>query len=87
MLRLQKEDTPTFGSIPQLAHLGAPFQSTAAARLTEEETEYSVSLVKHLFESHLLLQFNCTNTVAEQVLEDVSVSLDLSDAVSTPLIP
>ena len=41
-----------------------------------------MTLVKHVFKSHILLQFDCTNTVAEQVLENVSVSLDLTDAVS-----
>ena len=82
---LQKEEeTASFESIPQLADLGRPFQSTKAERLTEEETEYNVVLVKHVFESHVLLQFTCTNTVAEQVLEKVSVSLDLEDAVRLP---
>ena len=70
--------------VPQLAALGAPFLSSEAQMLTEEETEYSVSLVKHVFEAHLVLQFNCTNTVAEQVLEDVFVALDLGEAV-TPI--
>ena len=72
--------------VPQLAALGAPFLSSEAQMLTEEETEYSVSLVKHVFQAHLVLQFNCTNTVAEQVLEDVSVALDLGEAV-TPIPP
>ncbi len=69
--------------------MGQPFQSTKAERLTEEETEYSVTLIKHVFESHILLQFTCTNTVAEQVLEKVSVSLELEEAVSimTCLLP
>ena len=85
---LQKEEeAATFDSIPQLAHLGQPFQSTKPERLTEEETEYSVTLVKHVFESNILLQFTCTNTVAEQVLEKVSVSLELEDTVSTLQIP
>lgn len=38
--------------------------------------------VRHVLDAHLVLQFNCTNTVREQVLEDVSVSVDLADAVS-----
>lgn len=83
---LQKEEeAAAFDSIPQLAHLGQPFQSTKAERLTEEETEYSVTLIKHVFESNILLQFTCTNTVAEQVLEKVSVSLELEDAVRAQL--
>ena len=81
----REEEAATFDSTPQLAHLGQPFQSTKSERLTEEETEYSVTLVKHVFESNILLQFTCTNTVAEQVLEKVSVSLELEDAVSMHL--
>ena len=83
----KEEEAATFDSIPQLAHLGQPFQSTKPERLTEEETEYSVTLVKHVFEPNILLQFTCTNTVAEQVLEKVSVSLELEDAVRAQLLP
>lgn len=39
--------------------------------------------VRHVLEGHVVFQFNCTNTVREQVLEDVSVTVDLADAVST----
>lgn len=38
--------------------------------------------MKHVFAEHLVLQFDCTNTIAEQCLEDVSVMLDLAEAVS-----
>lgn len=51
-------------------------------QLTEEETEYNIVVIKHVFPNHTVLQFQCTNTVQEQVLEDVSVSVDLSEAVS-----
>jgi hypothetical protein len=50
-------------------------------RLTEEDTEYAIHAVKHVFPEHLVLQFDCTNTIAEQCLENVSVMLDLADAV------
>ena len=68
-------------AVPQLARLGAPFRSTPPALLTEEETEYHVTLTKHIFPAHLVLQFNCTNTVPEQMLEGVTVAVDLSEAV------
>lgn len=69
-------------AIPQLARLGHPFRSTPPALLTEEETEYHVTLAKHVYPGHLVLQFNCTNTVPEQMLEGVTVSVDLAEAVS-----
>lgn len=40
--------------------------------LTEEETEYAVNVVKHVYPGHVVLQFNCTNTIAEHLLENVS---------------
>jgi hypothetical protein len=33
-----------------------------------------------VYEHHLVLQYDCTNTVREQVLEDVTVASDLSGA-------
>ncbi len=68
-------------TVPQLAALGPLFKSSEPLQLTEEETEYSINVVKHVFESHLVLQFNCTNTVVEQLLQDVTVEVDLADAV------
>ena len=70
---------------PLLSHPPAPTPPPACIptlQLTEEETEYKVACVRHVLESHLVLQFNCTNTVREQVLEEVSVTVDLADAVS-----
>lgn len=67
--------------VPQFAEYGRLFKSSEPVQLTEEETEYNIVVIKHVFPNHTVLQFQCTNTVQEQVLEDVSVSVDLSDAV------
>jgi len=67
--------------VPQFAEYGQLFKSSEPVQLTEEETEYNIVVIKHVFRDHTVLQFQCTNTVQEQVLEDVSVSVDLSDAV------
>eukprot|EP00798_Chlamydomonas_sp_ICE-L_P030905 gene30905-35958_t len=57
-------------SVPALAHLGGDiFKSCEPVRLTEEDTEYAVFAVKHIFDSHIVFQFNCTNTIAEQADE------------------
>jgi hypothetical protein len=79
--------TDFLAGIPRLAALGPVFKSTAAVQLTEEETEYSILGIKHIFEEHILFQFNCTNTVPEQILENVSVLMDLAEAVSQLLLP
>ena len=41
----------------------------------------SVTCVQHVFEEHIVFQFNCTNTISEQVLEKVSVLMDVTEAV------
>ncbi|GAX76799.1 hypothetical protein CEUSTIGMA_g4245.t1 [Chlamydomonas eustigma] len=67
-------------SIPELAALGPVFKSCEPVRLTEEDTEYSIFAVKHVYDAHVVVQFNCTNTIAEQVLENVTVATDLAEA-------
>jgi hypothetical protein len=49
------------------------FKSSKPAQLTESETEYVVTCVKHVFNSHLVLQFDITNTLNDQHLENVQV--------------
>eukprot|EP01027_Heterolobosea_sp_BB2_P004581 GEZU01007023.1.p1 GENE.GEZU01007023.1~~GEZU01007023.1.p1 ORF type:complete len:892 (-),score=329.33 GEZU01007023.1:134-2809(-) len=67
-------------SIPQLAALGKPFKSSKPVELTEAEIEYQVNCVKHIYAQHIVFQFNITNTVEDQLLENVMVAMDLSRA-------
>ncbi|CAO3648471.1 unnamed protein product [Mucor fragilis] len=62
-------------SISRFATYGALFRSTAAIHLTEEETEYTVSCIKHIFDKHIVFQFDCTNTLNDQVLENVHMMM------------
>ncbi|GAN07566.1 coatomer subunit gamma [Mucor ambiguus] len=62
-------------SISEFAHYGARFKSTAEIHLTEEETEYTVSCIKHIFDKHIVFQFDCTNTLNDQVLENVHMMM------------
>ena len=55
-------------AIPEFASLGALFKSSDSVELTEAETEYVVQCVKHTFLNHIVLQFNCTNTLQDQVI-------------------
>jgi len=66
-------------AIPAFASYGALFKSSESIELTERETEYLVRCVKHVFESHVVLQFNLTNTLNDQVLTDVTVNLASDD--------
>lgn len=64
--------------VPELKAYGPVLKSSAFVELTESETEYVVSAVKHIFKEHIVLQFDIKNTLSDTVLEEVSV-------VATPL--
>uniref|UniRef100_A0A914L5C1 Coatomer subunit gamma n=1 Tax=Meloidogyne incognita TaxID=6306 RepID=A0A914L5C1_MELIC len=66
-------------AIPQFEQLGPLFKSSPTFELTESVTEYNVSCVKHVFNDYVLLQFDCRNTVNDQLLEDVYVHLEPQD--------
>ncbi|KAL6780450.1 COPG1 [Auxenochlorella protothecoides x Auxenochlorella symbiontica] len=70
---------PALASVPQLAALGPVFKTSAPIQLTEEETEYKVDAVAHVLADRVVLAFTVVNTVAEQVLEGVSVDLGLEE--------
>lgn len=67
-------------AIPELAALGRAFRSSTPVQLTESETEYVVTCVKHVFENHVVLQFTVQNTIEEQRLDNVTVLVDDSDS-------
>lgn len=59
--------------IPELKAHGALLRSSPPVELTESETEYVVSVIKHIYKEHLVLQYDIKNTMTDTVLEDVSV--------------
>lgn len=63
--------------IPEMKTYGSLLKSSLVVELTESETEYVVSVIKHIFKEHVVLQYEVKNTLPDTVLEDVSV-------VSTP---
>ena len=63
-------------SIPELAALGAIFKSCAPVSLTEAESEYVVVCIKHILPQHVVFQFNVTNQMENQQLEQVTVEMD-----------
>ena len=66
-------------AMPEFAGLGKLVRSTIPEELTEKETEYLVRVVKHVFPNHLVLQFNLTNTLEDQVLSQVQVCVEEVD--------
>ncbi|KAL5495064.1 SEC21 [Sanghuangporus weigelae] len=60
--------------VPEFADYGPVLNSSVKpAQLTESETEYQVSCVKHIFNDRIVFQFFVTNTMPDTVLEQVSV--------------
>jgi len=69
-------------SIPEFANFGPRFTSGRPVELTEKETEYAVTSVLHMFEEYMLFMFNCTNTLKDVMLANVTVKMvnnDLKD--------
>jgi len=50
-----------------------------ARRLTDKELEYQVLVSKHVFPEHVVFDFAVTNTVSDQKLNGVTVSMQSSD--------
>jgi len=65
--------TQIFSMIPEIEAYGPVLKSSPAVELTESETEYVVSAVKHVFKEHVVLQYDIKNTLDHTVLENVTV--------------
>lgn len=70
-------------SIPELKAYGNVLKSSQVIELTESETEYVVTAVKHLYKDHIVLQFDIKNTLNYVILEEVSVVATPSDEEET----
>ena len=66
-------------SIPEMKEFGGVLKSSAVVELTEAETEYVVTVVKHIFKEYVVVQFEIKNTLPDTVLENVSVVATPSD--------
>ncbi|XP_078517903.1 coatomer subunit gamma-1 isoform X3 [Lissotriton helveticus] len=64
-------------AVPEFKDLGLLFKSSPEpVALTESETEYVVRCTKHMFTDHMVFQFDCTNTLNDQILENVTVQME-----------
>jgi len=70
-------DVPSsIGLIPELITYGEVFKSSSRKKLTEDETEYKISCVKHVYNEFIVFEFFCSNTIEDQTLADVSVEIE-----------
>ncbi|KAH6607258.1 hypothetical protein Trco_003571 [Trichoderma cornu-damae] len=65
--------------IPEMKEFGGVLKSSPVVELTEAETEYVVTVVKHVFKEHIVLQYEVNNTLPDTVLENVSVVASPAD--------
>ena len=54
--------------------------SVVKYNLAESETEYVVQCSKHVYPEHIVLQLDCTNTLSDQLLENVTANLEPLEA-------
>jgi coatomer protein complex subunit gamma len=59
--------------LPEIGEYGALLHSSATVELTEKETEFVVTAVKHIFAEHIVVEYNIENTLEDLVLENVNV--------------
>lgn len=78
---LQANAAAELHKVPELAAFGQAYTSTSSLELTEAETEYVVSCIKHVMTScSIILEFAITNTISDQLLVDTSVHLEPVDS-------
>ena len=71
--------TEQFARIPELKAYGPVLKSSQPVELTESETEYVVTVIKHVFKENLVLQYEIKNTLPDTLLEDVTVGASPSE--------
>ncbi|KAI8130783.1 Coatomer subunit gamma [Lucilia cuprina] len=79
----EEESAARLAQLPGIQALGPIHRTTPAIQLTESETEYTVSCIKHIFSNHVVFQFDCLNTLSDQILENVRVELTIPDGFIT----
>ncbi|XP_036099920.1 coatomer subunit gamma-1 isoform X1 [Molossus molossus] len=68
-------------AVPEFNGLGPLFKSSPEpVALTESETEYVIHCTKHTFTDHMVFQFDCTNTLNDQTLENVTVQMEPTES-------
>ncbi|KAJ3810673.1 coatomer subunit gamma [Lentinula lateritia] len=66
--------------VPEFVSYGPALNSSASPiQLTESETEYQVTCVKHIFKEHVVFQYNVSNTLPDTVLEGVTIIMQPSE--------
>lgn len=62
-----------------MAAHGGVLKSSDVVELTESETEYVVTAIKHIFKDHIVIQYDIKNTLEDTVLTDVEMVVTPED--------
>lgn len=75
------EQLSDMAQVPALAKLGSPRRSFPPILLSEQESgaEQEVKCIRHMFDSHMVLQFEVLNNVKGQNMSHVNVKVVASD--------
>lgn len=68
-----KKHAQALMQIPELKAHGPLLSSSPSVELTESETEYVVTAIKHIYKDNIVIQYDIKNTLANTVLEEISV--------------
>ncbi|KPI84302.1 putative coatomer gamma subunit [Leptomonas seymouri] len=71
--------------VKQLRELGEPLKSTEPLFITDSDNEYVVSVMKHLYPEHLVLQFKVKNIMDSLLFRNVLVVTDTEELEAEPL--
>ncbi|KPA85133.1 putative coatomer gamma subunit [Leptomonas pyrrhocoris] len=71
--------------VKQLRELGEPAKSTEPLLLTDADNEYVVSVTKHAYPAHLVLQFKVKNMMDALLFRNVLVVTDTEELEAEPL--
>ena len=66
--------------IPEFQNVGKLLKTVGPIALSEEESEYNVQCLKHIFpDGVMVLQFNVVNTIDSQLLRDCKIELEFEE--------
>lgn len=80
-----KGSSPTSGPPSDIfddVELGELITSTKPRALTDSVSEFAVQCTKYTYNDHLVLQFDCTNTVNHMYLENVTIEMCAPEGLS-----
>ncbi|KAK8154934.1 adaptin N terminal region-domain-containing protein [Phyllosticta citrichinensis] len=79
----QKKYMQEMHQVPEMAEYGRLLKSSPVIQLTQPKEEYVVSVIKHIFNEHVVFQYNITNTPSQNpntlvTAYNVDIDVDLS---------